>query len=67
MQEKGRYFLIEKGQKGNCIIAGTLQECEERAKQLRTRNKNDKYDEYWHNVPLQIIKEISQTEVVKEI
>lgn len=57
--EKERMVIYEVREKdcSGVMFSGKLEECTEFiGKQLRNRNKNDGYDEYWHNAKLVIIK-----------
>lgn len=63
MKERIRFLVKEKKFDGTLFVSNELNKCVEFiSKELRNRNKNDGYDEYWHNVDLVIIKETMKTE-----
>ena len=68
MKEIIRFLVQEKNLDGALYVSGNLEDCVKFiSTELRNRNKNDGYDEYWHNADLVIIKETTKTEKFIEV
>lgn len=57
-KESVSYLVVEKKDYINgWYFCGTLEECIDFVRvELRNREKNDGYDEFWHNIDLMIVK-----------
>lgn len=57
-KESVSYLVVEKKSYINgWYFCGTLEECIDYVRnEIRNRNKNDGYDEFWHTVELMIVK-----------
>ena len=68
-RERIVYLVREKGHISERLYVGAnVEDCKIYIQnELRNRNKNDKYDEYWHTVELEIVKQVVTEEIVAEV